>query len=175
MLATTQPLLGMTAADLMSRHVVLVPQEMSLQGAARLLAQAQISGAPVVDSHGRCAGVISANDFVRVFMEGKHKALEPPREGEEFCFPWTMRTAESLPETTVSHHMTADPVMVSSQAEIGELAQRMLDAHIHRVIVVDEERRPVGVVCSTDIRAAVAIAARRASGSRFHLETPSVS
>jgi CBS domain-containing protein len=32
----------------------------------------------------------------------------------------------------------------------------MRDAHIHRVIVVDDRGRPVGVVTSTDILAAVA-------------------
>ena len=32
----------------------------------------------------------------------------------------------------------------------------MLDAHIHHLIVVDERRRPVGIVTSTDILAAVA-------------------
>jgi CBS domain-containing protein len=31
----------------------------------------------------------------------------------------------------------------------------MLDAHIHRVVVVDKERRPLGVVSSTDVLAAV--------------------
>jgi predicted transcriptional regulator len=35
----------------------------------------------------------------------------------------------------------------------------MMDAHIHRVIVVDSENRPIGVVSSTDILAAVARAA----------------
>jgi CBS-domain-containing membrane protein len=34
----------------------------------------------------------------------------------------------------------------------------MIDGHIHRIIVVDEERRPIGVVASTDLLAAVAYA-----------------
>jgi predicted transcriptional regulator len=38
---------------------------------------------------------------------------------------------------------------------MSDLARMMLDAHIHRVIVVDEQNRPVGVVSSTDILAAV--------------------
>jgi CBS-domain-containing membrane protein len=33
---------------------------------------------------------------------------------------------------------------------------RMCDAHIHRVVIVDERRRPVGVVSSMDVLAAVA-------------------
>jgi CBS domain-containing protein len=34
----------------------------------------------------------------------------------------------------------------------------MLDADIHRVIVADDQRRPVGVVSSTDLVAALAYA-----------------
>ena len=59
----------------------------------------------------------------------------------------------------VERYMTHDPVMVSPQSPIGELARLMLDAHIHRVIVRDERNHPVGVVSSTDILAAVAGAA----------------
>ena len=57
--------------------------------------------------------------------------------------------------------MTADPVTVSPHTPIGKLARLMLDAHIHRVVVVDEQRRPIGIVSSTDILAAVAYADRR--------------
>jgi CBS domain-containing protein len=32
----------------------------------------------------------------------------------------------------------------------------MIDAHIHRVIVVDEEERPIGIVSNTDVLAALA-------------------
>jgi CBS domain-containing protein len=52
--------------------------------------------------------------------------------------------------------MTADPVTAPAATLIGELARMMLDAHIHRVIVVDTQRRPVGVVSATDLLAAIA-------------------
>ena len=64
MTTASTPLLARTAADLMSPTVVTIPQDMSLRGAARLLAQADVSGAPVVDAAGRCVGVLSARDFV---------------------------------------------------------------------------------------------------------------
>jgi CBS-domain-containing membrane protein len=32
----------------------------------------------------------------------------------------------------------------------------MRDGHIHRIVIVDERRRPVGVVSGTDVLAAVA-------------------
>jgi hypothetical protein len=41
----------------------------------------------------------------------------------------------------------------------GPLAQNMVDAHIHRVLVVTDQNRPRGIVTSTDILAAVGRAA----------------
>jgi CBS-domain-containing membrane protein len=32
----------------------------------------------------------------------------------------------------------------------------MIDAHIHRIIVVDKKQRPIGIVSSTDLLAAMA-------------------
>jgi CBS-domain-containing membrane protein len=52
--------------------------------------------------------------------------------------------------------MTTDLVTALPGTPIGDLAQRMIDAHIHRIIVTDAEGRPVGIVSSTDILAAVA-------------------
>jgi len=60
-----KPFHALTAEDLMKRDVVTISAEMSLQTAAHLFSQEQISGAPVVDAQGRCIGVLSATDFVR--------------------------------------------------------------------------------------------------------------
>jgi CBS domain-containing protein len=67
---------------------------------------------------------------------------------------------EQLPTDEVRRFMTPDPVTAPPATSIGVLARMMLDTHIHRVIVVDEERRPVGVVSSTDLLAAVAYTER---------------
>jgi CBS-domain-containing membrane protein len=63
---------------------------------------------------------------------------------------------DELPPDEVRHHMTADPVTIRPTMPVGELARKMLDAHIHRVIVVDDKDRPIGVVSSTDLIAAIA-------------------
>jgi CBS domain-containing protein len=144
----------------MSRSLVLVPKEMSLQGAARLLSQAQVTGAPVVDADGRCVGVISATDFVHLVEKGKDAGQSRAPESECLCFPWQITETEELPRDIVGSYMTDDPVMVAPTTPLGELAQIMLDAHIHRVIVAGEYGKPVGVVSTTDVLAAVAHAAR---------------
>jgi hypothetical protein len=154
---SNKPFLALTAADLMSREVITVPQEMSLRAAAHRLAQAAITGAPVVDGCGRCVGVLSATDFMHWAEQEGSRAPQPSRAAP-VCSDWQVVDFEELPTIEVRQYMTPDPVTVPPATGIGELARRMLDAHIHRVIVVDREGRPVGVVSSTDILAAVAYA-----------------
>ncbi len=78
----------MTAVDLMARDVVVIPVGTSMRAAAHLLAEARISGAPVVDAEGRCLGVLSAADFFR---------------------GWVNENLEMDPTDTVGEHMRANP------------------------------------------------------------------
>jgi CBS-domain-containing membrane protein len=66
------------------------------------------------------------------------------------------QVAEELPADAVGRYMTTDVVTAGPQTPLPELARMMVDAHIHRVTVVDEQGRPVGIVSSTDVLAAVA-------------------
>jgi CBS-domain-containing membrane protein len=66
------------------------------------------------------------------------------------------RRQAELPSDAVTRYMTADVVTAGPQAPLPELARRMVDAHIHRLIVVDEQGRPVGIVSSADVLAALA-------------------
>jgi CBS domain-containing protein len=158
MLTTTKPFVALTAADLMTHDVVMIPKEMSLRSAAHMLERHHITGAPVVDSRGRCVGVISATDFLRWADEDKPKTQEPCASSACVCSEWQVMDLEEIPTDDVSMYMTPDPVMVAPAAPIVHLAQQMLDAHIHRVVVVDKQNRPVGVGSSMDILAAVAYA-----------------
>jgi CBS domain-containing protein len=157
--AATKPFLTLTAADLMTIPVMTIPKDTPLREAARLLSRSDVSGAPVVDSDGRCLGVLSSHDFVTwAGAEG---------EATSFIAPWgEVIDVADAPDDEVCHYMTKQPVTVAPTTPVGELAQKMVDAHIHRVLVVTEQRRPPGIVTSTDILAAVGLAAREASRQR---------
>jgi CBS domain-containing protein len=71
------------------------------------------------------------------------------------------KATKDLPRSAVRRHMTTDVITVKPEARLSELAQTMLDACIHRVIVVDELRKPIGIITSMDILAAVARADTR--------------
>jgi CBS domain-containing protein len=153
---------------LMSEDVTAIPEHMSLQGAAHVLAQFDISGAPVVDEQGRCIGVLSANDFVGWAEKDKRAVRSDVAHPETGAFfPWQLMEIKELPVDEVSQYMTADPVTARPATSLGELACKMRDAHIHRVIVVDKESRPIGIFSSTDVLAAVARNAERVDAEKL--------
>src|SRR5205085_1320923 len=82
------------------------------------------------------------------------------RPSDCFCVAWQVVDSDALPNDVVRNFMTADPVTVSPATRIGTLARMMVDARIHRVLVLDALGRPVGVISSTDVLAAVARAAQ---------------
>lgn len=202
--AKTQQLLSLTAVSLMSRDLLLLPEQTSLRAAACLLIQNQVGGAPVIDAGGRYVGVFSAFDVLKIgkcsdglkkaehrelpvtcsFQEKHHDShgvetttcvlprgacpiqrMQLDRDGQDILVckqphcvfsDWQIVKVESLPSEEVRQYMTADPVTVLPSSRIAALAQMMVDAHVHRLIVVDDMQRPIGVVSSTDVLAAVA-------------------
>jgi CBS-domain-containing membrane protein len=156
MKTTFRPLLELTAEELMSRDLIMIPHKISLRAAAHRLAEAHISGAPVIDESGRCVGVLSATDLVHWVDRGERAAKRGPSSVRRFCCEWEVIELGALPADAVSTHMTTNLVTARPDARIGELARWMLDAHIHRIIIIDEASKPIGIVSSTDILAAVA-------------------
>jgi CBS-domain-containing membrane protein len=65
----------------------------------------------------------------------------------------------------VCRAMTADLVTVAAEAPLAELVRFMIDAHVHRLVVVDGQHRPIGIVSCIDVLAALARSASRAEGS----------
>jgi CBS-domain-containing membrane protein len=161
-MTTSKPLLALTAADVMSRDVLAIPRQMSLRAAAHQLVQAHVSGAPVIDERGRCVGVLSTTDLARWLDRGEQAARRPVPAPRCFCSDWQVIDPDGLPPDPVSRYMTADPVTAKADMRVGELARLMLDAHVHRVIIADPAGRPVGIVSTTDVLAAVA---REAAGT----------
>jgi CBS-domain-containing membrane protein len=156
MKTTASPILDLTAEEIMSRDLITIPDKMSLRAAAHLLAESHVSGAPVADDTGRCVGVLSATDLVQWLDRGDQAAKRGPTASRGYCCEWEVIELGALPADAVSCHMTTNLVTARPDARIAELARWMLDAHIHRIIIVDEMGKPIGIVSSTDILAAVA-------------------
>jgi CBS-domain-containing membrane protein len=162
--ATAKPFHALLAKDLMNTEVATIPHELGMQTAARWLAQRRVSGAPVVDEQGRCVGVLSSNDFVACCAANRSRCSQHRVEAKcgACAFPdcvgteWQIVNAAESVEGLVREYMTPDPVTAQPETPIARLAGMMRDAHVHRIIIVDEQWRPLGIVSTTDIVAAVA-------------------
>jgi len=90
--------------------------------------------------------------------DGHGKEMMVCTEPHGILADWQTVEAAEGDAKEVWRYMTTDPVMVSPGTPVRTLARCMIDARIHRVVVVDDQQRPIGVVSSTDILGVVALA-----------------
>lgn len=69
----------LSVRDIMKADVVTVRSDDSARALARVLADSEISGVPVVDAHGKVVGVASATDLVRLAAEDSEMNLSAVR------------------------------------------------------------------------------------------------
>jgi CBS domain-containing protein len=129
-----EELTTLKAADVMTRRVVLLYSWQSMTKAAEALAKHEISGAPVIDSMGRCVGVLSAFDFIRREL---WRAAHPDQH--------------DAPGDQVGAWMSPRVKSVSPDTPLIEVAREMRLHHVHRLLVVDERNVPVGLISSLDL------------------------
>ena len=125
--------------ELMHREVRTLPPDATVAEAIITLADAHVSGLPIVDQHGQMLGVLSSADVL---------------EAEAEAADVDARTSV-LEDTRVSELMTPRPITVTPETSIQEAARQMLYADVKRLFVVQESRL-VGVISQTDIVGAVA-------------------
>lgn len=144
-------------ADCMNTTVVFVSVHQCMHEAAQLLRKHGISGAPVVDEHGRCVGMLSASDFVR--READERNGMPPSayakaERIDDARPIPLEVGE-IGEERVSKYMSTAVQAVQPETPLITAAQMMCAGHIHRLPVLDASGRPLGMVTSLDLTAAL--------------------
>lgn len=149
MITTNDRLKTLTVADAMSHGLITISCNSTLSEAADVLCEHQITGAPVVDEHGRCVGVISGSDFIHskaqeLDCESMHHVLQMGRPLGAVCI-------EEMRHDLVRSHMTPVVRTVSEDLPLVKAARKMCSDHIHRLIVVDEEGRPLGILTSLDM------------------------
>jgi CBS domain-containing protein len=138
----------MQVADVMTRGVISVSPGDSMQRAAQLMLQYDLSGFPVVDS-GKLVGIVTEGDFLRRFETGTER--HQPRWIELLTDPG--RLAEEYAHAHGRHVgdvMTADVVTVAEDASLEDAVRLMERHHIKRLPVVRGEVL-VGIVARADI------------------------
>ena len=123
----------LTAGDLMTIEPVTVAVDAPVEDAQRLIVEYGVSGLPVVDGSGSLVGVISQTDFMHLDNTDVGRLIHHKSSG-----------------IRVGEVMTAPPVTVLLSTPLARAARTMLDRRVHRVVVVDDNRRAIGVLSALD-------------------------
>jgi CBS domain-containing protein len=160
---------GTKAADIMVHKLVTVDPSQPLSEVAAVMLREQISGLPVVDETGFCRGVFAVSDFLRA----KEKVTKQQQEQQVIAsnyFSSNLALTEGVDlekleqvrgnltpasEQPVERFMTTDLVSVLPETSVETIAQSMVDAHLHRVLVIGQNDQLQGIIATTDVLAAL--------------------
>jgi CBS domain-containing protein len=141
---------GRTAGSIMTPEVVTIGPDVPLTEAARLMLLRRLKRLPVVDAEGRLLGIVSRFDILKTVSPAFAKAPAPQAAAR--------RLNNHLPRR-IGEVMNRDVPMVRLDTPLPEVLDAVMSTRLHRALVVDEERRPVGGIVDTDLMQRVTPAA----------------
>jgi CBS domain-containing protein len=138
----------MRIKELMSKPVITCPDSGTLDHAARLMWEFDCGIIPVVDAEGRLTGVVTDRDIcMAAYTQGR-----------------------PLRDIAVTIAMAKRVIAVHGD-EIVETAELLMhDNQIRRVPVIDDDRRPIGIVSINDL-ARLAVRSKRSGVDRELVRT----
>lgn len=142
----------LTARDIMTREVVSIRPEASVEELAKLLEEHRISGVPVLDKTGGLVGVVTQSDLVQ---RSRDLELPPALNILDFHLFLEMpshfkKRLEKLLGNKVKDVMTADPLSIAPDTPVNEIAGLMTAQGVHTLPVLAEGKL-VGIVGKLDL------------------------
>lgn len=141
-----------TAKEIMEVNIISVTPDTDITAAAEILLKNHINGVPVVDEEGVLVGILCQSDLI---FQQKTLSLPPILTFLDGIFP--LRSSkkieaelEKMAAITVSKAMAKDPVTVSPDTPISEVAALMVEKHFHTIPVV-EDGKLTGIIGKEDV------------------------
>ena len=139
--------------EMMTAPPLLATPDMPLKDAIQLLATHRISGLPVVDEDGEAVGEISETDLMWqvsgaslpayvMLLDSVVYLTNPARYSKELH--------KALGQT-VADVMSRKITLIQTDDDLQRAAQLMHDKQIRRLLVVDDDRKVIGILTRGDI------------------------
>lgn len=129
------------ASQIMTRQVLTISPEMSVEELARLLLRKDVTGAVIVDKKGKLLGVVTEGDLI-----AKEKNLHLPTVVSLFDAVIYLETSEhfkgelhKMVATRVEDIYTREPVTINPDTTLADIATLMSEKRIHFLPVMNEE------------------------------------
>jgi CBS domain-containing protein len=133
--------------DVMTRPVISVLEDEALGAATSRMVKSGLKRLPVVNNDGKLVGVLSRLDILRQVAH----------------FPYAVPGAH-LPTAavkTVADIMSSDIPMANQDDDLSIIIEKFAKTDSHRLIVVDQEGKAIGLISDSDVVARVQPAMRR--------------
>ncbi len=144
----------MKVSDIMTKDVITVKRETSVNEVAKVMGARDISGVPVVDDENHVIGIITELDLIvrNTRMEMPHFIevldwgripLERPKHAKE--------RLQHMLGTQAVDIMTGKVETIGPDAPVEDLAELMVKHRVNPVPVVDENGTLIGIVSRADL------------------------
>ena len=139
--------------SLMVGEVISATPATPFKDVAKLLAEHDITGLPVLDDDGRVLGVISESDLLvrQASAGGGDEERQGPRHGRTVGSTDADRRDDKREGLTADLLMSAPAITVQAEDTVANAARTMLRHSVERLPVVDAEGRLVGIVTRRDL------------------------
>ena len=140
------------AKDIMTKEVITVSPDTTVEGLGRLLMEKGISGAPVIDSNGKLFGIVTENDLIK--------------QKERFHIPTVVRLFDAfipvggsssmekeikrMSASRVSEICARDVVTVGPETSLQDIATLMSEKGVYLLPVV-QSGKIVGIIGKMDV------------------------
>lgn len=141
-----------TAKDIMTREVIAVHPETSLLDVAKVLAEHNFDGVPVVDADNKLVGIVTEYDLINKTSAVHLPTLQvilknlPQFKTEEAHFQ------EEILNLKVADIMNKDPLSMKADISYDEVIKIFRDHHrVNPIPVVDADNKIIGVISRFDV------------------------
>ncbi len=140
------------AKDIMTTKVVTVFSHTPIIDAAKMLIENHFNGLPVVDEGGRLKGIICQDDLIfqqkKIPLPSFFTVLDGfvPLSSEKSI----EKEINKIAAVTVENAMTPNPITITSDTDIEEIASLMIKHDIHTLPVL-EQKKLVGIIGKEDV------------------------
>lgn len=139
-----QAVLRTPVLQLMTRNVICIRADLTVNELIMTLFENGISGAPVVDARGKPVGVVSKTDLLR-------DSYERVELDEDNSRRHLASEGGSTSPVRVDALMTKSVCSLPEFATIAEAAALMALEGLRRIPILDSEDTVVGIICASDI------------------------
>ena len=140
------------ARDIMTRNVIVVEEDTSINNLIRIFMDNKISCVPVVNDEKKLVGIVTKTDVLGHFMDiDLHISVKDTLQ-DILEFSSEQRDLETVPETEMKVRaiMTPNPITTGEDTTVESLAKTMVNNKIHRLIIT-RDNEIAGIVSTLDI------------------------